>query len=261
MFEPVHRFLGGEPESVSYYPGLVLWHVARLTGVLHVLNHLVIVLGPRVRPVYGKLGKERLRGHGETPYHLEGCNSITLETTNDRGEDHDPVLLNDANRFDGFLAEWAPQLTGSLQAFLCERVNADQRASDTHFVVHGRQVFRVLNHLGGHLGECSEVPGNRTVVLIKEPQSLFSNALEFLFLGRVTLAFDSSESCRIEIVIGKDEATKSQPVQLIDFIYYLVGKSLPRLAPLSDPDRTEATVLGATDHCLDRREHIPSGIE
>src|SRR5712692_5196348 len=101
----------------------------------------------------------------------------------------------------------------------------------------------IAGSLAGHLREGVHVSWNRPLVLIEELQPLLAYSHEFLSFVFARLACYSTQGRRIEIVIGKNNVTKTQAMQLVNFIDDFLGKALTGLASIGDPYRAKAAIL------------------
>src|SRR6516162_2489138 len=102
---------------------------------------------------------------------------------------------------------------------------------------------------------------NGPIVLVEQAQPFFTESLELLSLLQARLAGDAAQGRRIEIVVCKNDVPDPPIVKFVCFLDDLVGETLPWLASIGHPHRTETAVLGASGNGLHRGKHVLSGVK
>src|SRR5262249_22079034 len=121
---------------------------------------------------------------------------------------------------------------------------------------HAAQILFIADDLGRDLSEPVQVFWNRAIVFVEKLQTTLPNLFKLPSFFGIRLARYSTKGGRIEIVICKNNVSKTQFIELIDFLNDFFIEAQTGQPSFRDPHGTETTVLRTTGHRLNGRKQI-----
>jgi len=226
--------------------------------VLHRLFPAFKVDRPRKGHKHDKLSECQVRPLRDGKGGFKGFRPVARQAKYERTQHLHAMLGESAQTVDQFFSRGVEVLVNIFQSLGRDRLNANERSFDLRFT-HGVEKDMVFSSF--HCDLCEKHHVWRTIFskALHEFKTFRPDCVQLIPPLRVPLTrsqLEIREGDGVEIVVGKQDKSKSQAPQMLEFLNNRVRAADARTLTIGSPYRAERAMFGASSDGLYGSPHI-----